>query len=204
MYQNMGGGAEVTEAFKKFFAEFNLAENATHLGIVAAPFFAYSQLGSKMFENLHHTPANYLTYMADLTAAYARTIGGYFIGNSATTSPEILFPNNDEFQDQFGIEAKRFEPTIVTTQIQEGGKEKRATDLDLDSNTLFCLPSNSDLHFHGDKICTASHANPAIRRSGKIDKTKESEVPLTSSNLAQTTQLSQPLRSKTTNSTGLS
>lgn len=76
MYQNMGGGAEATEAFKKFFAGFNLAENSTHLGIAAAPFYAYSKMGSKMFEGLGHNSANYLAYAADLTKDYANAAFG--------------------------------------------------------------------------------------------------------------------------------
>lgn len=92
MYQNMGGDAEFTQAFKDFFAKFNLAENSTHLGIAAAPFIAYAQMGSKMFENITHTPANYMAYAADLTKSYVEAtstvVGNWFGGKrSAPIAP---------------------------------------------------------------------------------------------------------------------
>ena len=92
MYQNMGGDAEFTQAFKDFFAKFNLAENSTHLGIAAAPFVAYAKMGSKMFENITHTPANYMAYAADLTKSYAeetsKLVGSWFGGHrSAAITP---------------------------------------------------------------------------------------------------------------------
>lgn len=91
MYQNMGGGAELTESFKDFFAGFNLAENSTHLGILVAPFAAYAQMGSKMFDGITHTPVNYLAYAADLTNSYVTAtktkIGGWF-NRSVAVAPD--------------------------------------------------------------------------------------------------------------------
>ena len=100
MYQNMGGGAEITEYFKDFFAGFNLAENSTHLGIAIAPFAAYAQMGSKMFEGIHHAPANYLAYAADLTSSYIAatkaTIGGWFgENNPAPAVPAVPELDNE-------------------------------------------------------------------------------------------------------------
>ena len=94
MYQNMGGGAELTESFKDFFAGFNLAENSTHLGIVVAPFVAYAQMGSRMFDGIKHAPANYLAYAADLTNSYVAAtkavVGGWFSNdNSIAAAPEV-------------------------------------------------------------------------------------------------------------------
>ena len=94
MYQNMGGGAELTESFKDFFAGFNLAENSTHLGIVVAPFAAYAQMGSRMFDGIKHAPANYLAYAADLTNSYvaatiAVVVGWFSKDNSITAAPEV-------------------------------------------------------------------------------------------------------------------
>jgi hypothetical protein len=92
MYQNMGGGAEITESFKDFFAGFNLAENSTHLGIVVAPFAAYAQMGSKMFDGITHTPVNYLAYAADLTNSYVTAtktkIGGWLFNRSVAVAPD--------------------------------------------------------------------------------------------------------------------
>ena len=94
MYQNMGGGAELTESFKDFFAGFNLAENSTHLGIVVAPFAAYTQMGSRMFDGIKHAPANYLAYAADLTNSYVAAtktvVAGWFSkDNSIAAAPEV-------------------------------------------------------------------------------------------------------------------
>jgi len=94
MYQNMGGGAELTESFKDFFAGFNLAENSTHLGIAVAPFAAYAQMGSKMFDDITHAPANYLAYAADLTSSYVAAtkarVGSWFSKyNSIAVAPEV-------------------------------------------------------------------------------------------------------------------
>jgi hypothetical protein len=105
MYQNMGGGAEITESFKDFFAGFNLAENSTHLGIAIAPFVAYAQTGSKMFEGITHPSANYLAYAADLTSSYIEatkaTIGGWFGRNNSVPvdSPDQESNNEDVFVD---------------------------------------------------------------------------------------------------------
>ena len=92
MYENMGGDAEFTTAFKEFFSKFNLAENSTHLGIAAAPFAAYSKMGSEMFNNITHTPANYMAYAANLTQSYigetTKTIQHWFGGEkSASIAP---------------------------------------------------------------------------------------------------------------------
>ncbi len=95
MYQNMGGGAEATEAFKDFFAGFNLAENSTHLGIAVAPFAAYSQMGSKMFEGITHKPINYLAYAADMANSYATAIGDWF-RSPAALAPAPEAPKNYE------------------------------------------------------------------------------------------------------------
>jgi hypothetical protein len=94
MYQNMGGGAELTESFKDFFAGFNLAENSTHLGIVVAPFAAYAQMGSRMFDGIKHAPANYLAYASDLTNSYVAAtkaaVAGWFSNdNSIAAAPEV-------------------------------------------------------------------------------------------------------------------
>jgi hypothetical protein len=104
MYQNMGGGAEITESFKDFFAGFNLAENSTHLGIAVAPFLAYAQMGSKMFDGITHTPANYLAYAADLTSSYVTAtkavVGGWFNKcNSTTFAPEVDVARVEENTD---------------------------------------------------------------------------------------------------------
>ena len=101
MYRNMGGGAKITESFKDFFAGFNLAENSTHLGIAIAPFAAYAQMGSKMFEGIHRAPANYLAYAADLTSSYIAatkaTIGGWFgRNNSVPVDSPDQEPNNED------------------------------------------------------------------------------------------------------------
>jgi len=101
MYQNMGGGAEITESFKDFFAKFNLAENSTHLGIALAPFALYSQKGSKMFDDIAHASANYLAYAADLTKSHATAIEVVLSGwlgrkNVAASNVEFEVATNAE------------------------------------------------------------------------------------------------------------
>jgi hypothetical protein len=100
MYQNMGGGAEITESFRDFFAGFNLAENSTHLGIAIAPFMAYAQMGSKMFEGITHSPANYLAYAADLTSSYIEatkaTIGSWFGKNNPAPAVPVASESDNE------------------------------------------------------------------------------------------------------------
>lgn len=111
MYDNLGGGAAMTEYFKDFFAKFNLAENSTHLGIAAAPFAVYSKMGSKMFDGMTHTPLNYLAYAADLTSSYIsstkETMAGWFGNNYAspptrqnTTEIEIIEEDLKSIDDQ--------------------------------------------------------------------------------------------------------
>ncbi|MBM3579935.1 MAG: hypothetical protein FJX34_04100 [Alphaproteobacteria bacterium] len=70
MYQNIGGDASLSQPFRDFFASFNLAENSTHLGIAIAPFLAYSQLGSKMFEGILRRSENLAAYFSNSAGYY--------------------------------------------------------------------------------------------------------------------------------------
>ena len=127
MYQNMGGGAQVTEAFKEFFARFNLAENSTHLGIAVAPFAAYSQMGSKIFEGAVHKPINYLAYVANAANSYASLMGRWFGGNSSSVAPQMDF-ELEEFESPIDLEVgKTFsEAEVQTDSVIE---EKKPEDL---------------------------------------------------------------------------
>ncbi len=78
MYENLGGDATISQSFRDFFAKFNLVENSTHLGIVVAPFFAYQQLGSKMFDNVGHQAANMQSYFAHSADYYLQKISSIF------------------------------------------------------------------------------------------------------------------------------
>lgn len=84
MYDNLGGGAEFSDAFKDFFTAFNLGENSSHLGIAVAPIFYYLKEGGKMFENMHHTPVNLASYVYESTTHYSQkisqTIDRWFCG----------------------------------------------------------------------------------------------------------------------------
>ena len=132
MYQNMGGGAEATEAFKDFFAGFNLAENSTHLGIAVAPFVAYSQMGSKMFEGITHKPINYLAYAADMANSYATAIGDWF-RRPATVAPA---PENyfaiDEVDTLVAVAR-----ADVSTQTETANEEKSDSE-EIKLNETFC------------------------------------------------------------------
>ncbi|MBM5782278.1 MAG: hypothetical protein FJ368_02525 [Pelagibacterales bacterium] len=87
MYENMGGGAEMTELFKDFFSKFNLAENSTHLGIMALPILRYREVGSKMFDSIYETPANYLAYAKNITSSYHEGFKSW-LGFSERTAQE--------------------------------------------------------------------------------------------------------------------
>ncbi|MBL6665224.1 MAG: hypothetical protein ISQ34_05210 [Rickettsiales bacterium] len=130
MYQNMGGGAQITEVFKDFFAGFNLAENSTHLGIVVAPFFAYSQMGSKMFENAIHSPLNYLAYIADAASSYASSLGNWFGKKNTVVAPQIDLQSDDLENIDIKIEIEEI-PTKnsaeIGTQTEEKSSEENAT-----------------------------------------------------------------------------
>jgi len=129
MYQNMGGGAEITESFRDFFAGFNLAENSTHLGIAVAPFVAYAQIGSKMFEDITHSPANYLAYAADLTSSYIEatkaTIGSWLWKNNPTPAVSVALKSNNE--DVFVDTKLASNLTDKSTQT-EWSEEKKKSD----------------------------------------------------------------------------
>ena len=133
MYQNMGGGAEITEYFKDFFAGFNLAENSTHLGIAIAPFAAYAKMGSKMFEGIHYAPANYLAYAADLTNSYIAatkaTIGGWFgENNPAPAVPAV--PESDNEPALITGESEQTDlPEEKKSDPESDNKEAKQTDL---------------------------------------------------------------------------
>lgn|GEM_PF-3164153 len=122
MYQNMGGGAEATEAFKDFFAVFNLAENSTHLGIAVAPFVAYSQMGSKMFEGVIHKPINYLAYAADLTGSYIlaanKMVSGWFEKKPATVFPSNIFQTQQADNLIDLVESKKFADAETQTDLK--------------------------------------------------------------------------------------
>ncbi len=136
MYQNMGGGAELTESFKDFFAGFNLAENSTHLGIVVAPFAAYAQMGSRMFDGIKHAPANYLAYAADLTNSYVAAtkaaVAGWFSNdNSIAAATEVGIAKVEEdfdFIDRPKIEraASLDRSSQSSESIQSSSEEKRS------------------------------------------------------------------------------
>ncbi len=133
MYKNMGGGAELTEGFKNFFAGFNLAENSTHLGIAAAPFFIYAQQGSKMFENLHHEPINYLHYAFDLVGEQANKISGLISHKNLTVpfSPDLSQKN--ENQIEFGEIVKTENNVGVQTDFVDTKVEAKA-----DPDQIYC------------------------------------------------------------------
>ena len=138
MYQNMGGGAELTESFKDFFAGFNLAENSTHLGIAVAPFAAYAQRGSKMLDGITHAPANYLAYAADLTSSYVTAtkavVGGWFSkGNSIPVAPEVDIARVEEDVEVIDLEIV---PDLIdqSTQTDVPGEKKSEED----ASMMFC------------------------------------------------------------------
>ena len=147
MYQNMGGGAEITESFKDFFAGFNLAENSTHLGIAVAPFLAYAQMGSKMFDGITHAPANYLAYAADLTSSYVTAtkaaIGNWFSNSKSAVTVDL---SSD----------------IKTTIDLEKGSvlEEKSDEEKSDEN-------NSQMVFCGDFDTISSKMNPATRTKNR-------------------------------------
>ena len=134
MYQNMGGGAKITESFKDFFAGFNLAENSTHLGIAVAPFAAYAQMGSKMFDGITHTPANYLAYAADLTNSYVTAtktkIGGWFSNNKfVAVAPDVDIRIVEEDVDFIDLEIV---PNLIDQSTQTDlPEEKKSEQTDL-------------------------------------------------------------------------
>jgi hypothetical protein len=131
MYENMGGGAELTERFKDFFAGFNLAENSTHVGIAVAPIAAYLQVGSKMFENIHHAPANYLSYAADVAGSYADKMKSWFQTKNAAIVPEISVENLGESEAFVDLEkSERFADASTQTEEKKVDSENSAA--------LFC------------------------------------------------------------------
>jgi hypothetical protein len=138
MYQNMGGGAELTESFKDFFAGFNLAENSTHLGIAVAPFAAYAQMGSRMFDGITHAPANYLAYAADLTSSYVTAtkavVGGWFSkGNSIPVAPEVDIARVEEDVDVIDLEIG---PNLIDQSTQTDVPEEKKSEED--ASMMFC------------------------------------------------------------------
>ncbi len=61
---------------------------------MVAPFAAYAQMGSIMFDGIKHAPANYLAYAADLTNSYVAAtkaaVAGWFSNdNSIAAAPEV-------------------------------------------------------------------------------------------------------------------
>jgi hypothetical protein len=169
MYQNMGGGAEITESFKDFFAGFNLAENSTHLGIVVAPFAAYAQMGSKMFDGITHAPANYLAYAADLTSSYVaatKAVVGSWFGkyNSTTFAPEVDIARVEE-----GV-GVIIDPKIGSNLIDQSTQtdlleEKKSDEEDV--GQIYCGDSAKILsQFH--KLPSTT---PKLSRNKKIGKT---------------------------------
>ena len=90
MYDNLGGGAEFSDAFKDFFTAFNLGENSSHLGIAVAPIFYYLKNGGEMFENMHHTPVNLASYVYESSTHYSqeisKTITGWFHGKEEAST----------------------------------------------------------------------------------------------------------------------
>lgn len=174
MYQNMGGGAEITEYFKDFFAGFNLAENSTHLGIAIAPFAAYAQMGSKMFEGIHHAPANYLAYAADLTSSYIAatkaTIGGWFgENNPAPAVPAVPELDNetlliiDESKQTDLPEEKKSDPEL--------GNEDVVINIEPDSDLIHKSTTKS----LEDMIFCAVGENQAPSKATKNRNTKKLE-----------------------------
>ncbi len=142
MYQNMGGGVALTESFKDFFAGFNLAENSTHLGIAVAPFAAYSQMGSKMFDGITHAPANYLAYAADLTSSYVKAtkavVGNWFgKSNSVAVAPEVDITRAEEDVDSIDLELS---PSFIheSSQTEWPEEEKKLDEKEEDTNQIFC------------------------------------------------------------------
>jgi hypothetical protein len=133
MYQNMGGGAQITEAFKDFFAGFNLAENSTHLGIAVAPFAAYSMEGSKIFETTIHQPVNYLAYVADVANSYASSLGNWL-----SNKPSAVVPQTDleleDLENEIDLEVgKTFaEAEVQTDPVIEEKKSEES------QNMMFC------------------------------------------------------------------
>ncbi len=87
LYDHLGGGAASTEWFKKFFAIFNLTENSSHFYIAAIPIINYIRRGSKMFEDLHHGPINWLAYLDQ------RATGGAIRKRMVNAPTEAMAPN---------------------------------------------------------------------------------------------------------------
>lgn len=138
LYANLGGGAEIADIFKELFAGFNLFENSTHLGIAIAPLIAYLQMGSRMFEGLHHQPANFLAYL------------GYSLINSVNEMvktrnafPDHLPPSSPQSLSAPAVAMDDVENNIVIDQntAEERGpelEEKGVEEEKLDQNFMFC------------------------------------------------------------------
>ncbi len=155
MYQNMGGGAELTESFKDFFAGFNLAENSTHLGIAIAPFVAYKLKGSKMFDGITHTPANYLAYAADLTNSYVTAIkakiGCWFSNdNSIAAATEVGVEDRPRIERIASLDRSPQSSESIQSSSEEKRSDidrpeiERAASLDRSSQSLESIQSSSE------------------------------------------------------------
>jgi len=114
MYENLGGDATISDFFRDSFASFNLAENSTHLGIAVAPFFAYQQFGSKIFDDVTHQAVNFTTYLQNSADHYFQKISATFhksdtkvYGDLGTNDAEIhvdLELGNLELPEQEEVE----------------------------------------------------------------------------------------------------
>ena len=114
MYENLGGDATISDFFRDSFASFNLAENSSHLGIAFAPFFAYQQFGSKIFDDVTHQAVNFTTYLQNSADHYFQKISATFhksdtkvYGDLGTNDAEIhvdLELGNLELPEQEEVE----------------------------------------------------------------------------------------------------
>ena len=78
MYENLGGDSTLSESFRDFFSSFNFVENSTHLGIAVAPFFAYQQFGSKIFDDVMHQAGNFKAYLQHSADHYFQQLSSIF------------------------------------------------------------------------------------------------------------------------------
>ncbi len=122
MYQNIGGDASLSQPFRDFFASFNLAENSTHLGIAIAPFVAYSQLGSKMFEGIAHRAENLSSYLSSSAGFYFDKVNSWF-GRELEVAPVTNLPQDIEM----GVQSNVVSRSTINLEVDPEQKPQSAS-----------------------------------------------------------------------------
>jgi hypothetical protein len=124
MYQNIGGDASLSQPFRDFFASFNLAENSTHLGIAIAPFVAYSQLGSKMFEGITHRAENLSSYLSNSAGFYFDKVNSW-LGRELEVIPETI--SNPPQDIEMGVQSNVVSHSTINLEVDPEQKPQSAS-----------------------------------------------------------------------------